>query len=43
MWQCSNYVKNGKSACEGLAIEDFIVSQLNIIEETIVKEEFIDG
>lgn len=43
VWQCSNYVKNGKSACQGLTIEDSIVSQLNIVEETIVKEEFIDG
>lgn len=43
MWQCSNYVKNGKSACTGTTIDDETVSRLNIKKETIVKEEFMNG
>lgn len=43
VWQCSNYINNGKSACDGTKIDDFIVSMLNIEEETIVREDFIDG
>ena len=38
MWQCSNYIKNGKNACSGTAIEERILDGLNIKEETIVKE-----
>lgn len=43
VWQCSNYIKNGKSSCNGISVEDSIVSQLNIIEETIVEEVITDG
>ena len=43
VWQCTNYIRNGKSACEGTSIDDEIVSGLNIKEETIVKEVVKDG
>jgi DNA invertase Pin-like site-specific DNA recombinase len=43
VWQCSNYIRNGKGACEGTRIDDEIVSRLNIKEEIIVKEEVKDG
>ena len=41
MWQCSNYVRNGKDACSGTTIEDSLVS--NIKEPTFVKEEIRYG
>ncbi|WP_123053097.1 recombinase family protein [Clostridium sp. JN-1] len=43
VWQCSNYVKNGKNACMGTSIDDEVISKLNIKEETVVKEEFRNG
>lgn len=43
VWQCSNYIKNGKDACQGTAIEDEVLSRLNIKEEIIVREELRDG
>lgn len=43
VWQCSNYIRNGKSACEGTRIDDETVSRLNIKEEIIVREEVKDG
>lgn len=43
VWQCSNYIRNGKDACSGTAVEDLVVSKLNIKEETIVKGEVKDG
>lgn len=43
VWQCSNYIKNGKDACSGTVIDDEVVSRLNIIEETVVKEEIRNG
>lgn len=43
VWQCSNYIKNGKDACLGTVIDDEIISRINIKEETIVKEEIKDG
>lgn len=43
VWQCSNYIKNGKDACAGTAIDDEVISRLNIKEETIVKESVKDG
>lgn len=43
VWQCSNYIKNGKDVCAGTSIDDEIVSRLNIKEETIVKESIKDG
>ena len=41
MWQCSNYVRNGKETCTGTTIEDSLVS--NIKEPTVVKEEIRYG
>ncbi|WDC83595.1 zinc ribbon domain-containing protein [Caloramator sp. mosi_1] len=43
VWQCSNYIKNGKDACSGTSIDDEVISRLNIKEETIVKESIKDG
>lgn len=43
VWQCSNYIKNGKNACSGTRIDDEVVGRLNIKEETIVKEVIKDG
>lgn len=43
VWQCSNYIKNGKDACAGTAIDDEVISRLNIKAETIVKESIKDG
>jgi site-specific DNA recombinase len=41
MWQCSNYVKNGKEACGGTTVEDRLVSK--IVEPTVVREEMRYG
>ncbi len=38
VWQCSNYVKNGKDACQGTTVDDSVVSRLNIQNETMVEE-----
>ena len=38
VWQCSNYVKNGKHACLGTTVDDAVVSRLNIQNETVVEE-----
>ncbi|WP_346914259.1 recombinase family protein [Clostridium sp.] len=43
VWQCSNYIKNGKETCTGTSIDDEVISRLNIKEETIVKEKVKDG
>lgn len=43
VWQCSNYVRNGKEACSGTSIDDEVISRLDIKEETIVKEVIKDG
>lgn len=43
VWQCSNYIINGKASCSGTKVDDEIVSSLNIEEETVVKEEVRDG
>ena len=43
VWQCSNYVNNGRYACKGTAIDDEIISKLNIKKPTIVKEVIKDG
>ena len=43
VWQCSNYIRNGKGACEGTRIDNETVSKLNIKEEIIVREEVKDG
>lgn len=43
VWQCSNYINNGKDACTGTVIDNEIISRFNINEPTIVKEEVKDG
>lgn len=43
VWQCSNYIENGKNACRGTVIDDETAVGLNIKEEIVVREEFIDG
>lgn len=43
VWQCSNYIKNGRDACSGTTINDEAVSRLNIQEPTIVREEIRSG
>lgn len=43
VWQCSNYISNGKDACSGTVIEDLVVRKLNIKEETVIKEDIKDG
>lgn len=43
VWQCSNYIMNGKASCSGTKVDDEVVSSLSIKEETIVKEEVRDG
>ena len=43
VWQCSNYVKNGKKACPGISIDDDAVSRLNIQEKTVVEEVLRNG
>ncbi len=43
VWQCSNYIRNGKASCPGTSIDDEVISSLNIVEETIVKEVRKDG
>ena len=43
VWQCSNYINNGKASCTGTKVDNEIVSDLNINEETIVEEVIKDG
>ena len=43
VWQCSNYIRNGKQACKGTKIENNIITDVNIQEPTIVREEFKNG
>jgi len=43
VWQCSNYVKNGKNACAGTAVEDAAICRLNIQTQTVVEEFLKDG
>ena len=43
VWQCSNYIMNGKASCTGTKIDDEIISALNLEEETIVEEGIKDG
>ena len=38
VWQCSNYVKNGKHACQGTTVDDAVVSRMNMQSETVVEE-----
>ena len=43
VWQCSNYIKNGKGACSGTAIEESVLDRLHIKEKTIIKESMVNG
>lgn len=43
VWQCSNYIKNGKIACEGTSIDDGVISRVDIKEPTVVKEVIKNG
>jgi len=43
VWQCSTYVKNGKNACRGTAIEDDVIGRMNIKTETVVEEVMKNG
>ena len=38
VWQCSNYIKIGKHACQGTTVDDAVVSRMNIQSETMVEE-----
>lgn len=43
VWQCSTYVKHGKSACQGISVDDAEVGRLNIRTQTMVEEVFRYG
>lgn len=43
VWQCSNYIKNGKSACPGTRIDDEVAGRLDIKKEIVVQEVIKDG
>ena len=43
VWQCSNYIKIGKHACQGTTVDDAVVSRMNIQSETMVEEVFKHG
>lgn len=43
VWQCSNYIENGKDACAGTTIEDSVISSVNIQGPTVVKEVMKNG
>ena len=43
VWQCSTYVKYGKSACQGTAIEDDVIGRMNIQTKTVVEEVMKNG
>lgn len=43
VWQCSNYIKNGKSACPGTKIDDEVAGRLDIKAKIFVQEVIKDG
>lgn len=43
VWQCSNYIRNGKQACSGTTIDDETISRVNIKEPTVVEEVIRNG
>ena len=43
VWQCSTYIKNGKNACHGTAIDDAVIGRMNVQSETVVEEVVEDG
>ena len=42
-WRCSTYVTKGKSACEGITVDDSEVAKRNITEPTVVEEDYFNG
>ena len=43
VWQCSNYIKNGKASCQGTRVDDEVINKQAITEATIVKEKMLNG
>lgn len=43
VWQCRNYIENGKESCPGTTIEDSVISSVNIQEPTVVEEVIKNG
>ena len=43
VWQCSNYIENGKNACSGTVIAEKELEQLDIKEKMIIKEWIVNG
>ena len=43
VWQCSKYIKEGRTACSGTAIPENLIIKLGIKEETIIKEWIDNG
>ncbi|MBP3887726.1 MAG: recombinase family protein [Cellulosilyticum sp.] len=43
VWQCSNYIKNGKDACSGTSVSEEELNKFDIKEETVVEECVING
>lgn len=43
VWQCSNYIENGKEACPGTTIEDSVIANVNIQGPTVVEEVMKNG
>lgn len=43
VWECSNYIRNGKASCIGITIDEELVNDLKIVTETVVEEAIKDG
>lgn len=43
VWQCSNYIENGKQACSGTTIEDSVITRVNLQGPTVIKEVMKNG
>ena len=43
VWQCSNYIKNGKDVCSGTSVSEEELNKFDIKEETVVEECVING
>lgn len=43
VWQCSKYIKEGKSACEGTVIDNDLISTISIQGETVIEECVVNG
>lgn len=42
-WICSTYIQKGKTACTGIRVDDTEVASRNILEPTIVEEDYYNG